>query len=397
MRLRVSAVALQTFAALACFVGNAALADQGQEKLTVRPLPFRWDIAGADHPCGLLLGVEEELHDKKASEAFASAAAESSGATACQVVKAMASRDGPLFCRLLLDPGAEELQGFDATKHLAYLDMPDDPMLMRVYRLGGASLYEFKSRRPAVMPVLITPSRGKHFYDIPGQNEPLCEMVVELNRAIAGDASKFQPVRSLEGYQSFELPPVFGDDRREHPARLYFKGIRYVEKAYPLSDQAIGRLPTTNNAKVDAAVRFYARAWQTLAAGDVAGFAGMLAKKDGDFVRKAGKREMMDFFVGKYRSVRQINYILYSNDVFWMVRQFSAGPYREKQLIYDMVVWDDTLKEHKLVRVFPYLDALTSLTQWKGLAEIMVDRYINADQATDEAIKSRPAQKTGHE
>ena len=400
MRLRISSVLLPVFVLTACFLTGAAAGAEGQEKLTIRPLPVRWILADADRPCGPLLGVEEERYGKKASEVLASANAESSDGVAYQLVKAAARKDSASVRSFMLNPDGKQLKGFDLAKYLAYCDIPEDPILMRIYRLGKASLYVFVGRRPPVWAILITPDQGKYFWDLPGQNDdPLCSMVFYINRAIAADPSNFGPVKDLDGYQSIELPPVFGDTDREHPARLYFKGIRYVAKVHPLTEEAIKQLPTTNNPSVDEAVKFYARAWQKLAAGDTAAFADMLSRNDSDYVRTADKDKVMLFFVGKYHPYRQLDYIIYSDKAFWMFYQLSKGPYTEKWLNYHIVIWDDATKGYKLVRIYPFLDPLNSFTHWHGLSKEMIDKCINAGQdahlMTEDHRKAQQRQKGG--
>jgi hypothetical protein len=384
MRFRLLLLALPISLLAVWFLVGTATVTPEQKELTVRPLPFAWALEDYAHPhsCGLLLGVEEERYDKKAAEVLSSAPMESSDGVAYQVVRAIGKKDGDFLRRILLNPNAERLKGFSLKKWLGVFDMPDDPVLLRIYRLGKVSLYVFKCPRPQQIfwSVLITPSQGKYFFDLAGQNDPLCEMVIALNRAIASNPSQFAPVKDLKGYQSFELPPVFGDGNCEHPSQLYFKGVRYVGKVYPLSGQEIKQLPTTNNPSVDAAVKFYARAWQTLDAGDIDGFAKALSAKDADIVRKADKTKLRDFFVGKYHPFRQVDYILYSDNVFWMFYQGHSGPYDRKWLFYDFVVRDNATKDFQLVRLFPFLDPLHSFIQWKDLSKVLIDKYINADQ-----------------
>ncbi len=387
MRSNKRPLALRTSVLTACFmVGTAtAMANGGEKELTIRPMPFTWNVRDADRPSGLFLGLEEERYNKKASEVLAAALPESSDAVAYQVVKAMAKKDSMFLRGVLLDPNDKQVQGWDFARWLRYLDTPEDPILLRVYRLGKASLYVLKGRLsgPLIVPILITPSQGKHFFDLPGQNSPLCGMVVALNEAIASDPSRFGPVKDLEGYQSMELPSVFGDEDREHPSRLFFKGVRYVAKVYPLSEEAIEQLPTTNDPSVDAVVKFYARVWQTLASGDIDAFADMLCKKNGDFVRKVDKKRLMDSLVGKYHPFRQVNYILYSDNVFWIFYQVSTEPNRTERLLYHVVVWDDATKRYKLVRFFPYLDAMSEFMQWKAFSKELADKHINEEQGSN--------------
>jgi hypothetical protein len=219
-----------------------------------------------------------------------------------------------------------------------------------------------------------------------GQQTPLCELAVVLNQAIANDAATFGRVASLDGYQSIELPSIFGDKDRKHPAKLYFKGLQYIAKVFPLDANAIEQLPTTNNPRLDGAVKFYAQLWSKLAAGDVNAFvaANYAPRGNIEFFRKTDKTQLGEMFhvAGTSRSSRQINYILYSDNVFWMVNQPFTGPYQQKNLIYHMIIWDDASKSYKLVRAFPYLDALTSFTQWKEFAREFIDKVINVDKAT---------------
>ena len=47
---------------------------------------------------------------------------------------------------------------------------------------------------------------------------------------------------------------------------------------------------------------------------------------------------------------RQLNYILYSDNVYWLIYQFSSGQYQNKVISYDIVVRDAKTGDFRRVR-----------------------------------------------
>jgi hypothetical protein len=181
----------------------------------------------------------------------------------------------------------------------------------------------------------------------------------------------------LTGYQSIELPSGFDDPDRTHPVRVYFKGMPYAAQVYPLSDSAIEELPSTGDSGVDGAVRFYARLWKTLAEDDIEGFAAMHGEADANTIRNADRQRLVGYYMASKR--RQINYVFYSDNVYWLVYKFTEGPYEGEGFVYDVIVRDETTKEYRRVRI-NYQEAIDTLLRWPELSKQLIAKYFNEGQ-----------------
>ena len=273
MRLRVPLLPSLATLLVAGVLADAAMAAPASETLVVRPLPMNDSSNDKYGLSGLYLAVEEEPCDKKASEVFRAAPPESADGVAYQVLKAIAKKDAALLRQVGF--GYSEVKAKQVLASLARLGLPEDPTVIRIYRLGNASYYviERHDSQQTSMSILVTPKKGKYYFDLDSLwQDNLCNVISTLNQAIAQNPSLFMPRTTMDGYQSIDLPPVFEDKDRKHPLRLYFKGMHYVAKLHPLSDSAVKELPTTGNSSIDGAVTFYAKLLQALGTGNVDAF-----------------------------------------------------------------------------------------------------------------------------
>ena len=377
MRLQFNLPLLRALILAGCGLTAAASTLPLRAEFTVRPIPFIYSITDTvKRPSGLCLGIDEERYGKSASEVLGTARKGSADGVAWEVLEAIGRKDFSHLRNLMVPASNKRLAGNNLGQYLSYFGMPPNPIVERIYRLGTASFYVVRrDGESPLMPILIVKDGEAYRYDVFAVDAPPYQMVWSLNLALTSSPSIFAPITDRTAYQVVEVPLDSGDATQTHPIRVYFKGMRYVAQVYPMTDAEIKALPKTGNPSMDGGIRFYVNLWQTLTSGNVKTFADMHWKGSADWIRKANVKQLAEFYLGKYHSPRQINYAIYSDNVFYLVYQFFAGPYRGKSLTYDVVVWDGPEKSYKLARE-RLIDPFDSFLHWPELQKRLIDEYI---------------------